>query len=248
MLQKLKKIFNPRSSHLITDLSNHYNDFSNDDREIYNIVKPYTMTSPERVKVLLDALNYVVLKNIPGDYVECGVWKGGSSLAVSLMLEKLSKYNIKLWLYDTFSGMSKPTSIDVDNKGNKAAVRLENEDKTTSWVWAYSELDEVKSNMKISKFPKSNVKYIKGKVEDTLLMDDIPEKISILRLDTDWYESTKIELEILYPRLVKGGIIIIDDYGHWKGSKKAVDEYLDKNNINVFLHRIDYTARLFVKP
>lgn len=248
MLQKLKKIFSPRSSHLITDLSNQYNDFSNDDREIYNIVKPYTMTSPERIKVLLDALNYVVLNNIPGDYVECGVWKGGSSLAVSLMLEKLSKYNINLWLFDTFSGMSKPTSIDVDNKGNKASERLENEDKNTSWVWAYSELDEVKSNMKISKFPKSNVKYIKGKVEDTLLMDDIPEKISILRLDTDWYESTKIELEILYPRLLKGGIIIIDDYGHWKGSKKAVDEYLNKNNINVFLHRIDYTARLFVKP
>ena len=248
MFQKLKKIFKKRSAHLINDISNHYNDFSNDDREIYNIVKPYTMTSPERIKVLLDALNYVVLNNIPGDYVECGVWKGGSSLAVSLMLEKLSKYNINLWLFDTFSGMSKPTSIDVDNKGNTASERLENEDKNTSLVWAYSELDEVKSNMKISKFPKSNVKYIKGKVEDTLLMDDIPEKISILRLDTDWYESTKIELEILYPRLVKGGIIIIDDYGHWKGSKKAVDEYLNKNNINVFLHRIDYTARLFVKP
>lgn len=135
------------------------------------------MTSPERIKVLLDALNYVVINNIPGDYVECGVWKGGSSLAVSLMLEKLSNYNINLWLFDTFSGMSKPTSIDVDNKGNKASERLENEDKNTSWVWAYSELDEVKSNMKISKFPKSNVKYIKGKVEDTLLMDDIPEKI-----------------------------------------------------------------------
>jgi hypothetical protein len=248
MFQKLKKIFKTRSRHLINDVSNHYNDFSNDDREIYNIVKPYTMTSPERVKVLLDALNYVVLNNIPGDYVECGVWKGGSSLAVSLMLEKLSNYNINLWLFDTFSGMSKPTSIDVDNKGNKAAVRLENEDKITSSVWAYSELDEVKSNMGISKFPKSNIKYIKGKVEDTLLMDDIPEQISILRLDTDWFESTKIELEILYPKLVKGGIIIIDDYGHWKGSKKAVDEYLNKNNIKVFLHRIDYTARLFVKP
>ena len=77
------------------------------------------------------------------------------------------------------------------------------------------------------------------------LKKNIPKKISLLRLDTDWYESTKIELEILYPLLQKGGILIIDDYGHWGGSKKAVDEFfLDKY---VWMHYIDYACRLIIK-
>ncbi len=76
---------------------------------------------------------------------------------------------------------------------------------------------------------------------------NVPEKISILRLDTDWYESTKHELNNLFPRLVSGGILIIDDYGHFQGSKKAVDEYFEENKISSFLFRIDYTGRLFVK-
>ena len=83
-------------------------------------------------------------------------------------------------------------------------------------------------------------------MEDTIPKNS-PEKISILRLDTDWYESTKHELEYLFPRLSSGGILIIDDYGHFKGAKKAVDEYFTKNKIQYFLNRIDYTGRLIVK-
>ncbi|OEK08837.1 macrocin O-methyltransferase [Flavivirga aquatica] len=228
-------------------VSNNYSDFSDEDNEIVSFVKPYTMTSPERIKALLDAVRYVANNNIEGDYVECGVWKGGSTLAVAKMFSKLNKKEKTLWLYDTFEGMSEPTKFDLDINGKKASDRLKKEDKKTSWVWALSELEEVKKTMKLANYPKSKIKFIKGKVEDTLLEANKPNQISILRLDTDWYESTKIELELLYPKVVKGGIIIIDDYGHWKGSKKAVDEYIDKNNLNVFLNRIDYTGRLIVK-
>jgi hypothetical protein len=85
-----------------------------------------------------------------------------------------------------------------------------------------------------------------GKVEDTIPAD-IPEKIALLRLDTDWYESTKHELIHLFPRLQKGGVLIIDDYGFWKGARKAVDEYFAENNIQILLNRIDDTGRMAIK-
>ena len=107
-------------------------------------------------------------------------------------------------------------------------------------------LEEVQKNMSLTKYPTEKIHFVKGKVEDTI-PDKAPEKIAILRLDTDWYESTKHELEYLFPRLIEGGILIIDDYGHFEGSRIAVDEYLEKNNIHDFLHRIDYTGRLLVK-
>jgi hypothetical protein len=111
--------------------------------------------------------------------------------------------------------------------------------------WCYSSHDEVIKN--ISENTKiDNIFLIKGNVEQTLLEEkNLPEKISILRLDTDWYASTKIELEVLYNKLVKGGILIIDDYGHWQGARKAVDEYF--KNKNIWLHYVDYTCRYIIK-
>ena len=91
-----------------------------------------------------------------------------------------------------------------------------------------------------------NIIYIKGKVEETI-PEIIPGKISLLRLDTDWYESTLHNLNHLFPLLSKGGILILDDYGHWQGARKAVDEYLEKNNVKILLNRIDYTGRIAVK-
>ena len=114
-------------------------------------------------------------------------------------------------------------------------------------MWAYASLNEVKNNMIKTGYTVDNIKYIIGKVEDTLKAGNIPEKVSLLRLDTDWYESTKIELEILFPRLVKGGVLIIDDYGHFEGARKAVDEYFSQLSDNYFMHRIDYSARIIIK-
>jgi hypothetical protein len=114
-------------------------------------------------------------------------------------------------------------------------------------VWCFSSIEEVKNNIATLNYPTEKVYFVKGKVEDTI-PTTIPQKIAVLRLDTDWYESTKHELEHLFPLLVSGGVLIIDDYGHWEGARKAVDEYIEKNNLNILLNRIDYTGRIAIKP
>ena len=108
-------------------------------------------------------------------------------------------------------------------------------------------LDEVKQNLFSVNYNQDNISFFKGKVEDTLPTDQV-EQIAILRLDTDWYESTKHELITLYDKLVPGGILIIDDYGHWSGAKKAVDEFIEERELKLLLNRVDYTCRLAIKP
>jgi O-methyltransferase len=107
-------------------------------------------------------------------------------------------------------------------------------------------LDIVMEAIESTAYPSEKVHYIKGMVEQTI-PEFVPKKIALLRLDTDWYESTKHELEHLFPRLSKGGVLIIDDYGHWQGARKAVEEYLKKNDVKILLNRIDYTGRMGVK-
>lgn len=209
--------------------------------EFINIVKPYSMTSVERMKELYESLEYVRLNKIPGDIVECGVWKGGNILGIIEYLEFHKVNNVNVWLFDTFQGMTPPQDIDVDIN-NKYAHDLINQ----PGILAKSEIEEVKSNLSLSKFDKNKIKFIVGDVSETLLdTKNIPDKISILRLDTDWYKSTKDELIFLYPKLVDSGVLIVDDYGHWKGSKKAVDEYFE--NKNVLIQHIDYTGIKIIK-
>jgi hypothetical protein len=101
--------------------------------------------------------------------------------------------------------------------------------------------------MAMTNYPQDKLNYVVGKVEDTI-PETLPRKIALLRLDTDWYESTLHELNHLYPLLTEGGVLIIDDYGHWQGAKKAVDEYIEKNKLKILLNRIDYTGRIAIKP
>jgi hypothetical protein len=143
--------------------------------------------------------------------------------------------------------MSDPSEADIDYSGKHSSERLTKENKfKAANIWCYATLDEVKKNMKSTGYPEDKFKYIQGKVEETIPAT-VPEKIAVLRLDTDWYESTKHELEHLFPLLNKHGILIIDDYGFWKGSRKAVDEYFAAMGIFPFLNRIDYSGRLYVK-
>ncbi len=216
--------------------------------EIYELVKSHTMTGTERVFVLLKAVQYIVKNNIHGDFVECGVWRGGSSMAMAHMLNELGIVDKSLYLFDTFSGMTEPNENDIEIKsGLKADFLL----KKTSMIddeniWCIAGYDVVRRNMHSTGYPENRVKLVKGDILQTL-KSNAPESISLLRLDTDWYESTKHELEILYPKLVSGGICIIDDYGHWAGSKKAVDEYFKNNDINALLLPIDDSGRIFIK-
>lgn len=215
---------------------------------IYSFCKPYTMTTIERMYALYKATEYIIKNNIEGDFVECGVWRGGSTMVILQTLQKFNVTNRNIWLFDTFEGMSTPTDDDKDFSNLSASSQLKNSKKDEeSIIWAYATLDDVKQNIALTGYPLENVHFIKGKVEDTLPNKQYFNTCSLLRLDTDWYESTKIELEVLYPLLQQKGIMIIDDYGHWQGCKKAVDEHFEKLHYFPLLQRIDYTGRLFIK-
>ena len=111
---------------------------------------------------------------------------------------------------------------------------------------AKAPLHEVKQAMMLTRYPWEKLIFVPGRVEVTL-PDQAPEQIALLRLDTDWYESTYHELEHLYPRLADGGILIVDDYGHWQGARQAVDDYFRNHGIDAELRTIDFTGRLLVK-
>jgi hypothetical protein len=223
-------------------------DFEEMNKRIFHAVKEFTMTSPERINALIEAVQYVHKNRIEGAFVECGVWRGGSVMAMALTLRELSTKNRKIYLYDTFAGMSRPSGDDISLHGDHAH-RTFTQRKTAEDAsdWCYAPLDEVKKNIiSNTTYPKENLHFIKGKVEHTI-PDQIPKKIALLRLDTDWYESTRHELIHLFPRLTPGGVLIIDDYGHWQGARKAIDEYIIENNLCILLNRIDYTGRIAVK-
>ena len=217
--------------------------FEKDFLEIYSKCKPYTMTSQERMYSLYKPVEHIIKSNIPGDFVECGVWRGGSAMLIAYTLKNLGITNRKIYLYDTYEGMSSPTKEDRTPYKNDIALEMKNSKKNDK-KWLFSSLDAVKRNMLSTGYPSQNIIFVKGKIEETI-PKTIPKKISLLRLDTDWYESTKHELKNLYPLLVKKGIMIVDDYGHWTGSKKAVDEYFEKKPI--LLNRIDYSGRISIK-
>jgi O-methyltransferase len=222
-------------------------DFSQDYIETILAVQPYTMTSPERIFSLVEAVKYIVNNNIQGDIVECGVWKGGSMLAVAQSLAKLGDTSRHLYLFDTFEGMTEPTNKDIDFSGASASSLLEKDKKEDeNSIWCYAPLESVKKTLQNASYDNHKLHFIKGKVENTIPYQ-APERIAILRLDTDWYESTRHELIHLFPRLSAGGVIIIDDYGHWQGARQATDEYIHQNNIKILLNRIDETGRIGVK-
>tara|TARA_Y100000768_G_scaffold188360_2_gene141113 strand:- start:1398 stop:2153 length:756 start_codon:yes stop_codon:yes gene_type:complete len=250
MRKILKKIFEILGYNISKIKKDKYPiDIPNETIKIYEEVEPYTATSLERVNALLQSVVYITENNIDGEIVECGVWKGGSCMAVAIKLMELEQKTREIWLYDTFEGMTEPTNHDIEiETGKKGKELLDGIDKNTDKynMWAYAPKEVVINNMKKTRYPTDNIKYITGNVEKTL-KERKPKKIALLRLDTDWYESTKAELEELYPHVVNGGIIIIDDYGHFEGAKRAVDEYFEKEDNKPLLNRIDYTGRLIVK-
>jgi len=214
------------------------------------------MGTPLALANLLAATEYINLNQISGDIVECGVWRGGSMLTVAEKLLAGGSLDKVIWLFDTFGGMTEPTSSDVRTGDGRSAIQMnwkadiKNLSVGTGYeggIAAAASLQDVTNGFQAINFPANKTRYIVGKVEETLVISsNLPEKISLLRLDTDWYESTKIELEILWPRLVPGGVLILDDYDYWKGSKKAVDEYFKDRSDKPFLIRMDH-GRIAVK-
>jgi O-methyltransferase len=219
-------------------------DLSPADRAVIQRVSPFTMTSLERRAALIGAVDHVVHHNIPGAIVECGVWRGGSMMIAALALIDRAQTHRDLWLYDTFEGMSEPTAADLSHDGITAQKQLESTTRGQG-VWCEASLEDVQANLSSTGYPLARLHFQQGKVEDTIPRA-VPGPIAVLRLDTDWYESTRHELQHLYPLVQPGGVLIIDDYGHWQGARQAVDEYFAGQPI--YLHRVDYTGRLLIKP
>ena len=222
------------------------------DRAIVDRVAPFTMTSTERLLALIDAVRHCVRRGIPGAFAECGVWRGGSVLAMLLTLQELGAEDRDVYLFDTFDGMTAPTAADTSAHEPSALDTWSMAEHRGAQPWAeffkpeFFNIDAVRETVLSSGYPAERVHLVQGPVEETVPAQ-APDGVALLRLDTDWYESTAHELRHLYPRLADGGVLIIDDYGHWEGARKAVDEYFGTEALPLLLNRIDYTGRIAIK-
>ena len=226
-----------------------YADISEESKRIYQACLPYTMISLERTDAIVASIEYLCKNNIPGDIVECGVWRGGAMYAAAQALVARKCLNRKIFLFDMFDvqgifSTTNETEHDTNFLGNSVAQAISTGlYKREDYLY---QIEDVRSLLKSTGYPEENIVFKVGRVEDTLPDDEV-KQVALLRLDTDWYESTIHELNHLYPKLVKDGVLLIDDYGHWVGCRKAVDEYISKNNLKMFLHRTDYTGRSVIK-
>jgi O-methyltransferase len=222
-------------------------DYAPDESDIIAKVKPFTATSTERIIALMNAVKYLVKNKIDGDFVECGVWRGGSMMTAMLTLLNLGDASRHFYLFDTFEGMTPPTDKDMTRDGTSATALLDSSKKEEGPnCWCIANLEDVRNNVFSTGYPKDKIHFIKGRVEDTL-PSLTPKNIALLRLDTDWYESTHHELVHLYPILCQRGVLIIDDYGHWQGARRAVNEYFEAQEFVPLLNKLDQTGRLVVK-
>jgi hypothetical protein len=224
-------------------------DMSQDIVETIHAVRPYTMTTVARIEAVCSATEYILKYDIPGAFVESGVWMGGSSMAAASTLVKHGVTDREMYLFDTFEGIPAPGEHDGlvgDWRSLEEWWQTENS-KPDSAPFLDAPVEKVRSNMALTGYDLDRVHLVPGLVQETLPVS-APKQIAFLRLDTDYYESTKVEMELLFPRLAVGGVLIIDDYGFTTGARKAVDEYLADYPQPVFLHRIDSSGRLVIKP
>ncbi len=221
-----------------------------EEREIIDYVKRHelSMVTDTRLFSTVMACRHIVERGIAGDFVECGVWRGGNAI-IAAAIFKLYKSDRKVFLYDTFMGMTTPTDADTYFATGAPALTtyLEHQQGEHN-EWAYVPIEKVKENFAEAGLFGHNIIFVQGDVLRTLEIEsNLPHKISVLRLDTDWHESTKKELEVLYPRLSIGGVLLIDDYGYFTGSRKATDEYFTALGKRPFLHYVDGAGRAAVK-
>jgi O-methyltransferase len=215
-------------------------------RPIIETVRPFTMTSIERLFDLYKSVEYIVKAQVPGDMLECGVWRGGSMMLVARTLVALGDTRRTLFLLDTYEGPPKPDpEKDLDLWGNNPVNEWINYRKTDETSdWAYVSIDEVRANLESTGYPMEKVMLVKGMVEKTAATVP-PGPLALVRLDTDWYASAEVGLATFWPRLSRKGILIVDDYGHYRGQRQAVDEYFTKTPVK--LNRVDYSCRTILK-
>jgi len=211
-------------------------------KKLINSIDEYSLTPLVRRWMLIKSLHYINKDMIEGDIVECGIWRGGNLfLAKKIQDTYYKEIKRSIYGYDTFEGMPEPSAHD-----GLRVNEVYQDFKRRNEPWTKASLEDVISSSKRLFSNTDDLIFVKGKVENTLVeKDNLPEKISLLRLDTDFYESTKIELETFYPLLSKKGVLIIDDYGDFPGCRKAVDEYFLERN--VLMVGVDKSCRIIIK-
>ena len=243
----LKKIFNKFGFDIRYYVTAFF-DIAPADIDVIKSVNSFSMTSTEALNAVIESIKYITAKGVPGAIVECGVWKGGSMMAAAKTLQRIKRNDIDLYLFDTFKGMTAPSDEDRDPSGRPFMELYQNSRRVGAGVdLCLATMDDTQRNMASTGYPKERIHLVKGDILETV-PGQAPASIALLRLDTDWYESTKHELLHLYPRLSRGGVLIVDDYGLYPGARKAVDEYLRANGIHVLLQRVDISCRLCIKP
>lgn len=207
-------------------------DFWNNTQQVWD----YTELPAHTLYNLYCAARYLVSAQIDGDFVECGVLLGGSVMMSQLVLARHERASRRVYALDTFSGfVTRNTEFDIDLQTGAPAGVVEPE--------RHDHSEGAIANMKSINYP--HLRVIKGDVLQTIPKLDI-DRIALLRLDTDTYETTKFELESLYDRVVQGGVIIVDDYGYTLGCKKAVDDFLT-TRAPVMMQRINKNVRCWIK-
>jgi len=205
--------------------------------EIHKKTSAYTKTDVEEMYSAYSIVRYVISSKISGSIVECGVAGGGMMMLIAYTLLSNNSKERDLYLYDTFNGMPEPSERDVYIKNKRSAHSIwESAQEFDHNRWCYASYEDVKNRMESTNYPKEKIILVKGLVEETIPKFS-PKSIAVLRLDTDFYESTKHELNHLFPRLSDGGVLIIDDYGVFQGARDAVDEYVKEHDIKIFLTR-----------
>ena len=225
-----------------------FKDIEPDFLALYERCKPFTMTSLERLYSLHKCAEYIAAAGIAGDLAECGVWRGGSCMLMALGLIRAGDTGRHIYMYDTFEGHPRPDpDKDVDLWGNRGIDEWRRQEEAgTLGEWGVASLAEVRGNLLSTGYPAERLIFVQGMVETTV-PGNTPANLALLRLDTDWYDSTRVALRHLYPKLVQGGVLIIDDYGHYRGQRQAVDEYFAEIGEKPLLHRIDYSCRVIVR-
>jgi hypothetical protein len=212
------------------------------------LVRPYTMLGPEKLFALIEAVRHVCRHGIAGAIVECGVWRGGAVMAAARTALELGDATRRFYLYDTFTGMPAPGREDVAlvGQGDPAELFASARDGEDASAWCRAGVEEVRANLARVGYGADRFVFVEGKVEDTIPRV-LPGPIGLLRLDTDWYASTRHEMEHLMPLLVSGGVLIVDDYFRWAGNRQAVDEWLARHRLPLLLTKVGRSA-IGVRP
>jgi hypothetical protein len=214
-------------------------------------VAGHTMISYERAITLYQQVCHLEESGIEGALVECGVWKGGAAALMALANLEHGRTRREIHLFDSFQGLPEPSSRDGQHdiaKAQRLAGRsLDGSGALRPVGWDRASREDSEALLREVGYPLQHVHYHEGWFQDTLARSDFGD-IALLRLDGDWYDSTKACLDVLYPRVVPGGFVVIDDYGHREGCRAAVTDYRREHGIGEFLHHIDATGRYLIKP